>query len=98
MTTEVRTAIDLGDIAGIEIECRDCGAKVLYPAGEKNREHVQRQCPNCGIMLFAGDAPGQQPVAIEQLKTLMRLLRLLSAPATEEHAKVRIQVKPISQK
>jgi len=100
MTSEIRTAFELSDIAGIEIECRECHASILYPTDERNQERVVAQCPNCGVRLFVitRTAAGEGSVTIEQLKSLMRTLKLLAAPSTEEHAHIRIQVKPVSQK
>lgn len=46
MTSETRTLIELTDIAGIEFECRKCGAKVLYPLA-KHHDRLADICPNC---------------------------------------------------
>src|SRR5258706_10464969 len=96
MTIENRVLIDLAEIAGIEVECRECSAKVLYPI-EKNHERIGRQCPNCNGNLFTltRTTSGEGSVSIEQIKLLMRVLKFLAHPETEQGANVRLQVKQL---
>jgi DNA-directed RNA polymerase subunit RPC12/RpoP len=93
MASEVRTSFDLGDIAGIEIQCRECSAAVLYPL-DKISERIMNQCPNCGTPMLGG-MPGIGSVSVEQIKLAMRSLHLLLKEDGNLKANIRIQVKPI---
>jgi Zn finger protein HypA/HybF involved in hydrogenase expression len=89
MTSETRTLIDLSDITGIEIECRDCTAKVFYPR-KNNHERIARQCPNCNADLFV--TRNGQSEAMNNVKALIRILELVGAPAAEANANVRLHL------
>jgi hypothetical protein len=94
MASEIRTSFDLSDIAGIEIECSQCFAKVLYPIKQSGRR-VLANCTNCQTVIFPGHSI-QRSVAAEQIKCAIDALNLLSAPDAEKfNANIRIQVKPI---
>jgi Zn finger protein HypA/HybF involved in hydrogenase expression len=87
MTSETRTLIDLSDITGIEIECRECSAKVFYPR-KKNHDRLVRQCPNCNVDLFAFH--NGQSEDINNIKALVRILDLVGAPGVGTNANVRL--------
>lgn len=94
MTSETRIMVDLADISSIEIECRECGAKIAYPR-EKNQERIAQQCPNCNANLFtlSHDSAGRNgSVSLEQVRLLMRVVRFLSNPGADCHANIRIHV------
>ncbi|HEX3091226.1 MAG TPA: hypothetical protein VHW72_01320 [Candidatus Angelobacter sp.] len=90
MTSEIKTVFELDDIAGIEVECPECRASVLYPV-QKTNERFAQNCLNCGAALIG-------PVAIEQMKVLVRALKLLAEPGDGPHGNVRIQIKPVPHK
>jgi hypothetical protein len=92
MTSETRTLIQIGDIEGIELECPECRAKVFYPI-EKNSERIGIRCPNCNCDWFIlGDDPRyRSSVAVEQIKILLRALKLLNTP-TDMKATLRLSV------
>jgi DNA-directed RNA polymerase subunit RPC12/RpoP len=92
MTSEVRTVVDIGDILGVEVECRNCKAKVSFPV-EKSYERLLSQCPNCNENLFiiTRDAGGKQgSVTLEQVTLLMRIIRFLTTPSADCGANVRL--------
>lgn len=94
MTTETRSMVDVADISGIEVECRECNAKVFYPR-EKNQERINQRCPNCNADLFVinvNDPRQEGSVSMEQVRMLMRLIKFLAKPAADLHANVRLQV------
>ncbi len=94
MTSEIRTVIDVGDIGGIEVECRECAARILYPV-EKNNERLLQRCPKCNADLFAitRTVGGEGSVSMEQVKLLMRTLKLLAKPDSDLRANIRLQAK-----
>jgi DNA-directed RNA polymerase subunit RPC12/RpoP len=94
MTSEIRTLVEIKDIVGIEIECRECKAKIFYPV-EKNNERLHPQCPNCNSNLFVMefDGAGQRgSVSMEQVKRFVKLIQLLANPQADLRANVRLQV------
>ena len=93
MTSENRTLLELADIAGVEFECRKCGAKVLYPM-EKQYDRLADTCPNCSEPWFA-DNPNRNPAEpsiSERVKRTLSSLRAIGASA-EIRAQVRLYVK-----
>ncbi len=89
MTSEVRTSVDLNDIAGIEIGCPKCFGSTVLPIAHFN-EVIPARCVNCQEPLIAH-------VGQEQIRTLIRALGVLSASNDALKANIRIQVKPIRQ-
>lgn len=87
MTSETRTLIDLSDITGIEIECRECSAKVFYPR-KNNHDRLIRQCPNCNTDLFA--FRNGQSEAINNIKALVRILDLVGAQGADTNVNLRL--------
>lgn len=67
MTSETKTMIELSDVAGIEVECRECKAKIIYPI-EKSHDRISQQCPNCNetLFVFSRTAGGEGSVSLEQ--------------------------------
>lgn len=51
MTIEQRTFVSPKDIAGVELECPNCHAKVLTTI--KDFSHVVKQCPNCQQLVIS---------------------------------------------
>ena len=95
MTSEMRTLLELADISGVEIECRECEAKIFYPR-ENNHERIASQCPNCNANLFTIVRPGSNmdgSVAMEQVKQLMRIVKFLVTPGADCQANIRLHVK-----
>lgn len=94
MTSEIRTMVDIGDILGVEVECRKCKAKVFYPT-EKSYERLLSQCPNCNEDLFIVDRDTgvkQGSVTLEQVKLLMRIIKFLTTPGADCKANVRLSL------
>jgi hypothetical protein len=94
MTSETRTMVDISDIIGVEIECQECMAKIAYPR-EKNQERIAQRCPNCNVDLFilTIERGGQGSVSMEQVRSLMRIIRFLATPGADLKANVRLNVK-----
>jgi len=76
VTSESRMVIDVTDISGIELECAECGAKILYPVN-KYREQLATRCPNCRDLWFMGNEniPGNPAQGMEKITTLITALR-----------------------
>ena len=74
MTVETRTFVELADIAGIEIECRECGSKIFYPRQNYGRKLLTK-CANCNADLFLNDAGA---TAIEQTQAVNENCKLAS--------------------
>lgn len=93
MTSEIRTLIQISDIPGIELECPDCKAKVFYPV-EKNYERIGNLCPNCNSNWFIlEDGPyNRGSVSIEQIKTLLKVFKLLGKPGADMKAILHLHV------
>jgi hypothetical protein len=81
MTSEMRTLIEMTDIVGIEFECRNCKAKILYPL-EKHYERLSESCPNCRDPWFAPDTanPRATPAADEVKKIFATLHKVAESP------------------
>lgn len=82
MTSETRTLIELRDIAGVEFECRKCGARIFYPF-KKQYERLSEQWPNCNENWFAGDATRHptEPTTANQVKeVIFRLQKVAESP------------------
>ena len=96
MTSENRLMVEITDITGIELECRECSAKIFYPV-EKNQERIAQQCPNCNANLFvlSMEQGTHGSVSMEQVRLLMRVIRFLAKPGADLHANVRLNVKQI---
>jgi hypothetical protein len=93
MTSETHNLIQADDIPGIELECPDCHARVFYPV-EKNFERISHQCPNCNRDWFTVDGSpyNRGSVTLEQVKLLLKVLKLLGKPGADMHAILHIHV------
>ena len=101
MTSETRTFIEAGDIAGVEVECRECHSTVFYPlAAVEKAEKVLATCPQCNRGLFdmaTADAQSryvQFPTypAIGDLHKIAAGLRSLVHVRTDIHANIRFRI------
>jgi hypothetical protein len=74
MTSEHRTLIELVDITGIEFECKNCTAKILYPLQESYKR-LSEQCPNCLEPWFAkGSMNPNVPTPADEVKKIFATL------------------------
>ena len=94
MTKETRTLIELSDVTAIEVECRDCKAKIVYPLAKTYDKIVQR-CPNCNDDLFVlNSEPGVPPhsSSMENIRSIIKIVRALGKPGPDLKANIRLQV------
>lgn len=93
MTTETRTLIDLADIDGIEIECKECTAKIAYPVA-KTYEKFSPKCPNCNADLFVirGSGIDADSEVRNHLLALVRTVKYFAKPSSDLHADVRLHI------
>src|ERR1700727_2730759 len=92
VATETRTFIKLSDLSGIEFECRNCNAKILYPI-QTHYQPLSEKCPSCHKPLFDNnpDLPSDQPQIVELVqKTIISLHNISETPAVR--AQVRLYV------
>lgn len=91
MTSEIRTLVDITDIAGVEFKCKHCGAQILYPIGRLETDRLVRVCPNCKEewFVYAGDAKTNEFDLVRQF--ILRLKMLLNRDAIK--AQISWQVK-----
>jgi hypothetical protein len=68
MTSEIRTFIELSDLAAIEFGCPKCKATVAYSLNERP-SRLPDKCPNCFEPFYAAlpPAPQRDPSASDQL-------------------------------
>ena len=94
MTTETRTIIEIGDIVGIQIECRECKATISHPVA-KNYDKISLKCPNCNADLFTLTQPTGAPATSETAQHLLGLIKVMKyfeKPASDSHANLRLQL------
>jgi uncharacterized paraquat-inducible protein A len=94
MTSETRTVIEITDIAGIQIECRECKAMISYPI-IKSHEKIASRCPNCNADLFTLTQNVAAPASsetIQALTALIRVLRHFEKPSPDLQANLRLQL------
>ncbi len=89
------TLVDAGDISGVEIECRDCRAKVIYQIATAYDRIVTR-CPNCNSELFTlarvSGGPVPESEALNHVRGLIRVLKYFSKPGADIQANIRFHV------
>lgn len=94
MTSETRTLIELTDVIGIEFECRNCKAKVLYPFQEKYY-HLSEKCPNCGEAWLLPDPHRPELVTADLVKKILAQLHMVAnSPIVQ--AQVRLSVSGVA--
>ena len=93
MTSETRTLIEFKDISGVEFECPECNAKILYSLA-KLLVRITALCPSCNQNWFAPPNPAAHPptpsVSKQVFDGLLALQELLGR--SNIHAHVRLQV------
>ena len=97
MTSELRTLIELEDIAGVEIECPGCHVKIVFPMTQLFKIGIG--CTHCPQQWFdSKDEPGRKVYpALEKIQQIIAHLRALTnGDRTDIHAKVRVQIKNAS--
>jgi len=101
MTSETRMFIEAGDVAGIEVECRECHSTVFYPlAAIEKAEKIIATCPQCNHGLFdVAPTNPQSPYvqfpsypAINDLHKIAAGLRSLVRERTDIHANIRFRI------
>jgi phage FluMu protein Com len=93
MATETRTFINLSDLSGIEFECRNCNAKILYPI-QKHYQPLSEKCPSCKKPLFDNnpELPSDQPQIVELVqKTIISLHNISETPAVKAHVRLYVE-------
>jgi hypothetical protein len=93
MAVHTRVLIESKDILGVEFECPQCGAKVLYPLVKPYLRLVET-CPSCNESWFApinmAAHPSTPPTAKQVLEGLANFQKLLTR--TDVHARIRLQI------
>lgn len=77
MTSETRLLIEIPDVEGVELECPDCAAKILYPVEKYKDYQLAAQCPNCRAPWFSGNKnmPGSPAEGMNKITALIGALQ-----------------------
>jgi len=98
MTSETRTLIEFGEIAGIELKCPHCSAEIFYPI-VKNYNRLANQCPNCSEIWITSPDPNARPgtpILAMRLKEALAALQDLITNA-DVRAHIRLQINGLPQ-
>jgi len=95
MTRETRTLVDLRDVAGLEIECPECGLKIIFPTDKPLK--LTPGCPHCNVKWFdeLDDkmTGSRRYPALDSFKEIIAHLRALNLEdRTDIHARVRFHI------
>ena len=85
MTYETRYLIDIGDILGVELECRKCHAQIALKTLESTR--IIWQCPMCNEDWIHPGADGQNAI-----QTFLRTLKNAEQALQNRPFALRLQI------
>jgi uncharacterized paraquat-inducible protein A len=98
VTSEIRTLIEAADIAGVELECPECGITTAYPLRMESLKNIGVVCTHCNHQFFdmatttvAG--PEAYPALAALRGIIGNLSRFTHPDQTGIHAKVRFRLK-----
>lgn len=94
MTNETRTLIELEDITGIDMGCPHCEIRLFHPMSRADT--VPITCPSCNGQWFGGTVDqNNRTVGSEQVKTLAKVLKLLTAERGDIYVRLKLHVETL---